>query len=273
MSADRLDNALVTRGKVRSRSRARRLVLDGHVRVNGVVVTRPAHRVGPTQSIEVSPELTHWVGRGAEKLGAAMDAVGLQVAGRVALDIGACTGGFTQVLLERGACEVFAVDVGHGQLAAELAADPRVHNVERTNARDLDQSVLPRAVDVVVADVSFISLTLLIEPLSAVCASTAEALLLVKPQFEVGQEHLDGQAVVRSAAARASAIESVATAAMMHGWTPLAAVRSPIAGGQGNREYFVHLTRRESVARGLSALTAVVGEDEPVGPDAEGARQ
>lgn len=274
MSAERLDAALVNRGHVRSRSRARRLVLDGQVRVDGAVVTKPAARVAPAQRIVIDPALTHWVGRGAQKLGGAIDAVGLRVAGRVALDIGASTGGFTQVLLERGVAEVFAVDVGHGQLAAELVDHPRVYNIERTNARNLQPTLLPRPPSVVVADVSFISLTLLLPPITRVSAEDADALLLVKPQFEVGPELLDGQGVVRSATARARAVGAVLQAAQAAGWKALGVVPSPIVGGQGNREYFAHLTLREdAVARGLSELTALVSEDEPTGPDVEGALQ
>ena len=274
MTPDRLDHAMVARGLVRSRSRARRLILDGHVTVDGEVATRPSQRTSPRQRIAVGADVRRWVGRGAEKLAGALKAFDIDVVGRIALDVGASTGGFTQVLLDSGVAEVFAVDVGHGQLAPEIRADPRVRSIEHVNARNLDRTLIPRAPSLVVVDVSFISLTLVLAPILDVCDLRADAVLLVKPQFEVGPEHLDGRAVVRSAKARAEAIASVVGAAEALGWTPLGAVRSPIFGGQGNHEYFVHLARgADTVARGLSALTAVVGEDERIPPDVEGARR
>lgn len=261
--AQRLDLFLVARGQVPSRSRARRLILDGHVRVDGVVVTRPAQLVSGDQSVEVDALLARFVGRGAEKLVRTMDAIGWDVTDLVALDVGASTGGFTQVLLDRGARHVYAVDVGHGQLAEALREHPKVSNLERTHARNLTTALVPHRCDVVVADVSFISMTRLMGPITSVCTPLAEALILVKPQFEAGPEHLDGTGVVRSTAARAAAIEAVAQAAEDAGWCALGAYRSPITGSQGNREYFLHLTRdAEAVARGLAHLTAIVGDDE-----------
>lgn len=259
----RLDQALVARGLVHSRSRARRLILDGHVRLDGVAAKRPSQQVSAHQDLIVDASLTRLVGRGAEKLSHAMDVLDWQVEGLTALDVGASTGGFTQVLLDRGAAHVYAVDVGHGQLADQLACHPLVTNVERTHARDLNSALIPRPCDIVVADVSFISLTHLLAPMASVCTTRARALLLVKPQFEAGPEHLDGAGVVRSPAARAAAVEAVAVAAIEAGWVPLAALASPIAGGQGNHEYFLHLTRDSAATpRGLADLTAVVGDDE-----------
>lgn len=259
----RLDQALVARGQVHSRSRARRLILDGHVRVDGAVVLRPSQPVAEEQGIEVDATVARFVGRGAEKLARTMEAFGWNVSGRVALDVGASTGGFTQVLLDNGASHVYAVDVGHGQLAAELVDHPRVSNLERTHAKDLTRALIPALCDVVVADVSFISLTHLVAPMASVCTPQAEALLLVKPQFESGPHLLDGKGVVRSATARAAAIEAVATAAEQSDWVPLGALPSPIIGGHGNREYFLHLTRDSAAKpRGLAELTAVVGDDE-----------
>lgn len=259
----RLDLALVERGQVQSRSRARRLILDGHVRVDGAVVTRPSQSVTDHQRLEVDEGLARLVGRGAEKLARAIDVVGVDVTEVVALDVGASTGGFTQVLLDRGAAHVYAVDVGHGQLASALAADPRVTNFERTHAKDLNAAMIPRSCDLVVADVSFISLTRLLAPIATVCTERSHALLLVKPQFEAGPQHLDGAGVVRSASARVAAIRAVATAAVDTGWIPLGTLPSPILGGHGNHEYFLHITRDQAaLPRGLAELTAVVGDDE-----------
>lgn len=259
----RLDQALVQRGQVQSRSRARRLILDGHVRVDGVVVTRPSQPVSGEQILDVDQELARFVGRGAEKLAHTIDAVGWDVRGRVALDVGASTGGFTQVLLDRGAAHVYAVDVGHGQLAAALVDHPDVTNMERTHAKDLGPHLVARPCAFVVADVSFISLTHLVAPIASVSTPHAQALLLVKPQFEAGPEHLDGTGVVRSATARALAVESVVNAATAAGWVALEVLPSPIVGGHGNREYFLRLSR-DSYAepRGLAQLTAVVRDDE-----------
>ena len=259
----RLDQALVARGLAHSRSRARRLILDGHVRVEGTVVTRPSQPTAAGQLVEVNEAVARFVGRGAEKLDRAIDAVGWDVTGLVALDVGASTGGFTQVLLDRGVAHVYAVDVGHGQLAPELIDHPRVSNLERTHAKELSPALIPRACDRVVADVSFISLRYLVGPMASVCTPQAEALLLVKPQFEVGPEHLDGTGVVRSSAARVTAVTGVVVAAEKAGWVALGALASPIVGGHGNHEYFLHLTRdTQAKPRGLASLTAVVGDDE-----------
>lgn len=259
----RLDQALVARGQVHSRSRARRLILDGHVRVDGTVSIRPSQPVSAVQTIEVDEAVARVVGRGAEKLAATMDALGWEVAGKTAVDVGASTGGFTQVLLDRGVGHVFAVDVGHGQLAAELVGHPRVTNLERTHAKELSARVIPQPCDLVVADVSFISLTHLVGPMATVSTPRAQALLLVKPQFEVGPKNLDGTGVVRSTSARADAVGAVAAAAAEQGWVALGALPSPIAGGHGNREYFLHLTRDSTaISRGLADLRAVVRDDE-----------
>lgn len=253
----------MNRGQVQSRSRARRLILDGHVRVDGEVATRPSQPVAQGQTLEVDQDLARFVGRGAEKLAHTIDAVGWDVTGRAALDVGASTGGFTQVLLDRGAGHVYAVDVGHGQLAAALVDHPRVTNLERTHAKDLGAGIISQPCDVVVADVSFISLTHLVAPIASVCASHAQALLLVKPQFEAGRDQLDSTGVVRSREARATAVAGVVNAATASGWVALDVLPSPIVGGHGNREYFLHLSRDSAAEpRGLAELTAVVMDDE-----------
>lgn len=239
MTFPRLDVVLVERGLARSRSQATALVKDGHVRVGGVPVTKPATAVDPGAILTVETE--PWVSRAAHKLLGALDDLQITVPARC-LDAGASTGGFTQVLLSRGAERVFAVDVGTGQLAGELRADPRVVAYERTNLRDLTLEHLGgQPVDLVVADVSFISLTLLLDPLFAVLAGTGEALLMVKPQFEVGRERLGKGGVVRDPRQRAAALDAVAEAAGKRGWQEIARRESKLPGESGNVEFFLQL--------------------------------
>jgi 23S rRNA (cytidine1920-2'-O)/16S rRNA (cytidine1409-2'-O)-methyltransferase len=236
----RLDRALVDAGLARSRAQASEAVRAGRVRVNGVTATRPAHPVDATDRLELAGA-DHYVSRAAHKLLGALARSGAVVPAR-ALDAGASTGGFTQVLLESGAERVYAVDVGHGQLVDELRADPRVVVRERVNLRELTLDHLDgRPVDLVVADVSFISLTMLLEPLFAVLSDRGEALLLVKPQFEVGRSGLDDHGVVRDPALRATAVERVVARAARLGRSLAWQGPSEPAGESGNLEYFVHL--------------------------------
>jgi 23S rRNA (cytidine1920-2'-O)/16S rRNA (cytidine1409-2'-O)-methyltransferase len=238
----RLDAELVARGLARSRAQDQELISDGRVRVDGVVSRRAAARVGATSVLQA--EVVHYVSRAAHKLAGALDDLGLAVPSR-ALDAGASTGGFTQVLLERGCRQVFAVDVGTDQLAAQLRDDPRVRSWPQTNLRDLSLAHVDGVpVDLVVADVSFISLTLLVEPLIRVTAADGDLLLLVKPQFEVGRERLSSGGVVRSEALRRQAVEDVVAAANEHDWTTAAVVPSRIQGASGNTELFALLRSR-----------------------------
>jgi 23S rRNA (cytidine1920-2'-O)/16S rRNA (cytidine1409-2'-O)-methyltransferase len=252
---ERLDRELVRRGLARSRSHAQAMINSGHVVVDGSVVERPAERVSAFAVIH-APE-DRYVSRAAHKLIGALDDLQLSVAGR-ALDAGASTGGFTQVLLARGCWQVIAVDVGSGQLAPALRADPRVIVRERTNLRDLRLSDIGGvAVDLVVADVSFISLELLVGPLVSVTRNDGWLLLLVKPQFEVGRELLGKNGVVREPAHQVQAISNVISAADGYGWHGVAAVPSRLPGASGNREFFV-LLRRTEAAPALD-LTRLVG--------------
>jgi 23S rRNA (cytidine1920-2'-O)/16S rRNA (cytidine1409-2'-O)-methyltransferase len=242
---ERLDRELVRRGLARSRSQAQAMINAGEVLVDGSVVERPDNRVTASAAIEAPSD--HYVSRAAHKLIAALDDLQLSVAGR-ALDAGASTGGFTQVLLERGCQQVIAVDVGSGQLALGLRSDPRVRLLERTNLRDLElDHVGGVQVDLVVADVSFISLTLLIGPLVGVVRDDGWLLLLVKPQFEVGRELLGRDGVVRTPAHQRQAIANVIKSAGEYGWRCVTAVPSRLPGASGNREFFVLLRRTESV--------------------------
>jgi 23S rRNA (cytidine1920-2'-O)/16S rRNA (cytidine1409-2'-O)-methyltransferase len=241
---ERLDRELVRRGLARSRSHARALINAGQILVDGWVVERPGEQVASSAAIDAPDD--RYVSRAAHKLIGALDALELSVAGR-ALDAGASTGGFTQVLLARGCEEVFAVDVGSDQLAPALRADPRVRLRERVNLRDLRlDDVGGVAVDLVVADVSFISLRLLLGPLVSVTRDDGWLLLLVKPQFEVGRELLGKGGVVREPGHQVQAISSVINAAGEYGWHAVAAVPSRLPGASGNREFFVLLRRTES---------------------------
>ncbi|MGH3340660.1 MAG: TlyA family RNA methyltransferase [Propionibacteriaceae bacterium] len=251
---ERLDLELVKRGLARSRSHAQAMINAGQILVDGSIVRRAGEQVAASAAID-APE-ARYVSRGAQKLIGALDDLELSVAGR-ALDAGASTGGFTQVLLVRGCQEVFAVDVGSDQLAPALRADPRVRMRERTNLRDLrldDVGGIP--VDLVVADVSFISLRLLMGPLVSVTRDDGWLLLLVKPQFEVGRELLGKGGVVREPADQVRAISEVINAADECGWHAVAAIPSRLPGASGNREFFVLLRRTESVPD--LDLTAIV---------------
>ena len=235
----RLDVALVERGLARSRAQAADLIARGLVSVDGVPARKASRKVGDAELVESAGD--HYVSRAAHKLLGALDDSGTPVSGR-ALDAGASTGGFTQVLLERGASQVHAVDVGHGQLDAALASDPRVVVREGLNLRELTlDDVGGTPVDIVVADVSFISLTLLLRPLTSVLAHDGMALLLVKPQFEVGRSALDSRGVVADPRLALRAVDQVLDAAAALGWR--CAWRGPtkLTGERGNQEYFVKL--------------------------------
>lgn len=242
----RLDAELVRRGMARSRRRAVELVLEGKVRVAGAVAGKPAQVVGPEDPLDVDGG-DDSVSRGAHKLAGALDdlaALGtpLPVAGARCLDAGASTGGFTQVLLTAGAAHVDAVDVGHGQLDPAIAADPRVTAAEGVNVRELTAVMLDAPPAVVVADLSFISLTLVVAALVDVLAPGGELLLLVKPQFEVGRGRLGADGVVTDDALRAQAVLDVVAAAHATGRVePRAVLPSRLPGPSGNREIFLHL--------------------------------
>ena len=237
MTRTRLDVALVDRGLAPTRARARDAIARGTVTVDGRVETRPAAPVGPDTPLAIDDPAARWVSRAALKLVGALDAFGLSPEGCACLDLGASTGGFTQVLLARGARAVTAVDVGHGQLAEIVAADPRVTSIEGLNARDLARDDLAEPPDFVVADVSFISLALALPPALELAAPGALGVFLVKPQFEVGREGLGKGGLVRDEAAAIAAVDRIAALLVAHGWTVLGRAEAMIAGGDGNREH------------------------------------
>jgi 23S rRNA (cytidine1920-2'-O)/16S rRNA (cytidine1409-2'-O)-methyltransferase len=243
-SRQRLDQLLVERGLVASRARAQALVLAGKVRVGEGDAARLDRKPGdlldaatPVSVVEPEP----YVSRGGYKLAAALDSFGIDPGGRVALDVGASTGGFTDVLLQRGAARVYALDVGRGQLADALRRDPRVVSMERTNARTLNGSSLPEPIDLAVVDVSFISLGLVLGPIASTFRERrVRVVALVKPQFEVGRGEAKG-GVVRDAAAHRAVLERVAGQASALGLGTRDVIASPILGPEGNREFLIDL--------------------------------
>lgn len=236
----RLDELLVSRGLFATRSRARDAILRGAVSVDARKARKAGQMVPASAEIAVDDPAGAYVSRAALKLIHGLDAFGFDPAGRLALDIGASTGGFTQVLLERGAARVLAVDVGHGQLAPALAADPRVGSMEGLNARQLDAAALAGAVpDMIVCDVSFISVRLALPPALALAAPGAQAVILVKPQFEVGRDGIGKGGLVAPRRAEAAAREVRDWLALQPGWRPVGLVASPIAGGDGNAEFLL----------------------------------
>lgn len=239
----RLDEILVAKGLVASRARARDAVLRGCVRVDGREMAKPAARVAEDASIEVDDPSLAWVSRAALKLVAALDEWRIDPQDRICLDLGASTGGFTQVLLARGARRVHAIDVGHGQMDSSLAADPRIVLREGLNARSLSVDDVPEEVGLIVADLSFISLRLALPPALRLAAPEAALVALVKPQFEVGRESLGKGGIVRDSARAAAAAEEVAAWVETLGWTRLGLIASPIAGGSGNREFLLGVRR------------------------------
>ena len=244
MARRRLDAELVRRQLARSREHARELIAAGSVSVRGAVATKAASQVEDSDSIVVDERpADHYVSRGAHKLLGALSAFPMvPVEGRQCLDAGASTGGFTQVLLERGAAGVIAVDVGYGQLAWAVRTDPRVVVLERTNVRSLTAEDLPWAPSLVVADLSFIPLELVLPALAAVATTDVDMLLMVKPQFEVGRAAV-GDGVVRDPALRRSSVHGVADAAIACGLSVAGVAASPLPGPSGNVEYFLWLRR------------------------------
>lgn len=237
----RLDQLVVQRGLVTSRNRARTAILEGKIQVDGQLERRPGAMVPSDAQLSVDGPLMTYVSRGALKLERAIEAFGIDVAGRICLDVGASTGGFTQVLLERGAALVFAVDVGRDQLHASLRGDPRVLSLEGVNIRDLAAEALNPRPSLAVIDVSFISLRLVLPEVARLVERPAVVVSLVKPQFEVGRERLGKGGIVRDPRLRSEAVDGVVQAALAAGYTYRDRCDSPITGGDGNHEVLLHL--------------------------------
>ncbi len=239
----RLDALLVQRGLAASRERAKELIEAGSVLIDGIASTKAGARVRPDRDIRLASEDHPWVGRGALKLLGVIDLLGVDPSGLVAADLGASTGGFTEVLLQKGASRVYAVDVGRGQLAWKLRTDPRVVVLEGVNARHLES--LPEPIDLIVGDLSFISLSLILPAVARLLRPGARALVLVKPQFEAGRGALGKGGRVRSEEDRLGAIDAVRAAADQGSFEVLGGADSPVAGARaGNIEHFLLLRRR-----------------------------
>jgi 23S rRNA (cytidine1920-2'-O)/16S rRNA (cytidine1409-2'-O)-methyltransferase len=235
----RADVFLVEHGYAKSRTEAQSAIRSGHVRINGQIVSKPSHQMSANASVEyIKPH--PYVSRGALKLVAALDRFELSPRGLVGLDIGASTGGFTEILLERGARRVYAVDVGHGQLAGKLKRDERVVTREGVNARDLNSEHVPEPPQAIVADVSFIGLKLALPPALAMAPSGAWLVALVKPQFEVGRFAVGKGGIVRDAEAQEAALTDLSNwLNTVSGWSVLGHIDSPVEGGDGNREFLL----------------------------------
>jgi len=234
----RADVFLVSHGFAASRAEAQAAIRAGRVEADGEKLTKPAQRLRETMNIHYQP-VHPYVSRGGIKLAAALDHFSLSPGGRICLDIGASTGGFTQVLVERGAARVYAVDVGHEQMHAKVRGNPRVICVDGVNARDLTSEKVPEAPQAITIDVSFISLKLALPPALLLAAHDAWAILLVKPQFELGPRGVSKRGIVRDSSARESALADVTAWLKTQGWHVLDAMDSPIPGGEGNREYLL----------------------------------
>lgn len=239
----RIDQLLVARGLFDTRARARAAIEAGRVRASGRIVAKPSEQIAEDANIEA--EAAHrWVGRGALKLDHALTRWPITVEGRVVLDVGASTGGFTEVCLDRGAATVFAVDVGFGQMHEKVAADPRVVNLERTDARNLTPDLIPQAASLIVCDASFISLAKVLPTALALATWDADLVTLVKPQFEAdGPKGVGKKGVVKDAEAHAAAVQRVGDWLDGVGWTVQATTESPITGGDGNVEFLLWARR------------------------------
>jgi 23S rRNA (cytidine1920-2'-O)/16S rRNA (cytidine1409-2'-O)-methyltransferase len=261
----RLDVALVERGLLDSREKAARLILAGDVLVDGQRVDKAGALVAPGARLELAAR-PRFVSRGGDKLAHALTAFAIEPRGRVAVDVGASTGGFTHCLLEQGAVKVYAVDVGQGQLDAKLRADGRVVVMEKTNARSLPVDSFPEPPDLATVDVSFISLEKVLPSVFGVLTSKGEAVVLVKPQFEVGKGQVGKGGVVRDGSHHRAVVSRLARFAILHGWHVRGVTASPLRGPKGNREFFLLLTKTGRTPTELDALITQVTAEEPPGP-------
>lgn len=243
---ERLDVLIVQRGLAETRQRAQGLILGGAVTVAGVVVLKAGTMVNLDAEFHVGAPGDDYVGRGALKLVAGLDAFATSVGGRIALDVGASTGGFTDVLLRRGAERVYAIDVGYGQLAWRLREDARVVVMERTNFRFVDS--LPEAPSLIVVDVSFISLSMIFPVMSKLAAASSDAITLIKPQFEAGKGRVGKGGVVRDPQVHRDVLQTVVNAASETGWVIAGLIESPIRGPAGNREFVAHFRLGEAAS-------------------------
>jgi 23S rRNA (cytidine1920-2'-O)/16S rRNA (cytidine1409-2'-O)-methyltransferase len=245
----RLDTELVRRQLVTGRREATELIEAGRILVNGAIASKAAHQVDPADAVVVSGPPARFVSRGGEKLDAALETCDIDVSGRRVLDAGASTGGFTDCVLQRGATHVVALDVGHGQLHPKIRDDERVTVMERFNVRDMTIDDIGGEVDVVVADLSFISLTLVVPALIGVCRPGSELVLLVKPQFEVGRRDVSkGKGIISDPELHQAACDGVRESCENAGATVHQIISSPITGAEGNKEFLLYATVREKMS-------------------------
>lgn len=236
----RLDQLLVDRGAFPSRARAQGAIRAGLVRVGGAVIDKPSANVAADCAIEIAGDVHDYVSRGALKLERALKAFEIDPAEKTCLDLGASTGGFTEVLLRGGAAKIYAVDVGTGQLHSKIIADPCVVNLEKTHAKDLTAALIADPIDVIVCDVSFISLKKALPFAMALAAPAAQLIALIKPQFELGPERIGKGGIVKADdAALAALTVEVSTWLAAKGWAPVGVIESPIEGGDGNKEFLI----------------------------------
>lgn len=259
--AGRLDTVLVRRGLVASRERAKEAVAAGQVFVNGAPATKPSTPVGPDDAVELRGATLRYVGRGGLKLERALEVFGLRSAldGARCVDIGASTGGFTDCMLQAGAARVCAVDVGHGQLDARLVANPRVTNLEGTDARSVEPEQIGGAVDFAATDVSFISLAHILPAMARLLRAGGTAVCLVKPQFEAGRELVGKRGIVKDPAVHRDVIERVLGQARAVGLEPRGLDFSPITGGEGNIEYLLYAVKRAQESSGADDIAGETG--------------
>ncbi|MDP2779313.1 TlyA family RNA methyltransferase [Devosia sp.] len=235
----RLDLALEQRGLLPSRARARDAILRGTVTLNGVTAVKQNQMVGKDDIVELSDPAANYVSRAALKLVAGLEAGGIDSNGKICVDIGSSTGGFTQVLMERGASRIYAVDVGHDQLHKRLKGSDRVVSMEGVNAKDLTAEMIPEPIDLLVSDVSFVSVTKVLAAPLALCAPGADAVILFKPQFEVGRKNVGKGGIVTSQEAIDTALTEMIAFMAAEGFTHRLSIPSPITGGDGNTETVV----------------------------------
>lgn len=246
----RLDILVTERGLAESREKAKTLIMAGQVYVDGQKADKPGDTFSEDAAVEVRGKGLPYVSRGGLKLEKAMREFGLQLQGRTCMDIGASTGGFTDCMLQNGAQRVYSVDVGYGQLAWSLRTDPRVVNLERTNARYLTREQVPEEIGFFSVDVSFISLTLILPAVRPLLAEHGQAVCLIKPQFEAGREKVGKKGVVRDKAVHEEVIEKIRSFALENGFSVLGLTFSPVKGPEGNIEYLIYLERSEAPSQG-----------------------
>ncbi len=244
----RLDQLMVSRGLAETRSKAQAMIMAGIVQVDERIVDKPGREVSPSVEVKIKDKYPRYVSRGGIKLEAALEAFDIDVTGKLLMDVGASTGGFTDCLLRHGAAQVIAVDVGYGQLDWRLRNDPRVVVLERTNIRHLDKERLPFVPDGAVIDVSFISLRLVLPKVTELLAPDSFIIALVKPQFEAGREFVGKGGVVRDKSLRERIVKDIERLSQGVGWTSKGYIPCPILGPKGNQEYLLYLTRCQPAA-------------------------